>query len=109
MTTQTGTLIKLSIHAKCAVASECYSAVMPKASRKEWIGQRDLHVDGDGRVFVMLGLPKHKAFMDAITGSLYKNGGCLTSDALKLRKPKRNQLRASQILMGMAGMRATPL
>ena len=64
--------------AECAATKECYSALVSMESKKKWMEDRDLFV-ADGRVFALVDTMSHVYFMDAITGSLYALGECLTS------------------------------
>jgi hypothetical protein len=42
-------------------------------------------------------------FVDAITGTMYRDGRCVTSDTLELGDVKRNQKGAVEILMAIKG------
>jgi hypothetical protein len=64
--------------AECAATKECYSALVSLDSKKKWMEDRDLFV-ADGRVFALVDTHTGVYFMDAITGSLYNFGECLTS------------------------------
>jgi hypothetical protein len=64
--------------AECAATKECYSALVSIDSKKKWMEDRDLFV-ADGRAFALVDTHTGVYFMDAITGSLYNFGECMTS------------------------------
>ena len=64
--------------ANCASAGECYSGLVSAESKRRWLVDHDLFV-ADGRAFAAVDTITHIYFMDAITGSLYNFGECLTS------------------------------
>lgn len=81
-----------------ALARECFSANTSKESKLKWIGEHKLCVSDEGRVFC-----DHQPdfYMDAITGSLYKNGKYLGSSQLFVTGLIENHKRAASILMAL--------
>ena len=70
--------IEMASDADCAAARECFSSLISAESKRKWIDDRDLFM-ADGRVFAVVDTASRIFFMDAITGSLYNFGECLTS------------------------------
>lgn len=64
--------------AECAADKECFSPLVSIESKRKWIDDHDLFMT-DGRVFAAVDTMTHIYFMDAITGSLYNFGECMTS------------------------------
>ena len=75
---------------------------MPSAktlAKEAWLEWRQLYTSDTNRVFFKRGV----TYVDAITGSLYRDGRCLTSSRLKLGDIKRDQKGAAAILMAIKG------
>lgn len=75
----------------CADASSVFPAWQVKRLKVKWIKNHKLlrGVTNEGNIVVTpcvisTDMYKTKYLMDAITGSLYKDGRCMTSDHLKL-------------------------
>jgi len=56
-------------------------------------------MSADGKVLALVDTVDAIYFMDAITGSLYQFGNCLTSNVLKTSGLKRNKVAAASNLM----------
>lgn len=93
--------IQKATDAECALAKECFSSIISAENKRKWMDERDLFV-ADGRAFVVVDTPTHLYFMDAITGSLYNFGECLTSTRGRTGFV-RDRARAEQILSKFRG------
>lgn len=93
--------IKISREAKCAQEKFCFPAHGKKESKQKWIDGHDLFTDSNGRAFALVDSEDRVYFMDAVTGSLYQFGNCLTSDILKSGGMTRNKKAAQEFLMGL--------
>lgn len=93
--------IKISDEAKCVAAAHCFPLNGMKEMKRKWTEKHDLFLDKVGRVFALVDSADSVYFMDAITGSLYQFGNCLTSDTLKAGSLKRNNKKATELLLGM--------
>lgn len=91
--------IKISREAKCAQGKFCFPLNSKREAKQKWVDEHDLFTDADGKVFTLVDTIEKIYFMDAITGSLYQFGNCLTSSTLKAESLKRNQAAAGTILM----------
>jgi len=91
--------IVLSDEGDCATSSECWMPSAKKAAKEAWLEWRQLYTSNQNRVFFKRGV----TFVDAITGSLYRDGRCLTASRLKVGEIKRNQKGAAAILMAIKG------
>ena len=91
--------IILSDEGDCATSSECWMPSAKKLAKEAWLEWRQLYTSDTNRVFFKRGV----TYVDAITGSLYRDGRCLTSSKLKLGDIKRNQKGAAAILMAIKG------
>lgn len=91
--------ILISDEGTCASSSECWPPTAQKAAKREWLNERSLYVSDKHRVFFKRGI----TFCDAITGMLYRDGRCLSSDTLELGDVKRDQKGATEILMSIKG------
>ena len=91
--------ILLSDEGNCATSSECWPPTAQKAAKMEWLNTRQLYVSKRLRVFFKRGI----TYCDAITGTLYRDGRCLSSDTLELGDVKRDQKGATEILMAIKG------
>jgi hypothetical protein len=91
--------IVLSDEGACATSSECWPPTAQNAAKLKWLDGRSLYVSDKNRVFFKRGT----TFCDAITGTLYRDGRCLSSDTLELGDVKRDQKGATEILMAIKG------
>lgn len=91
--------VQLSREGTCATSSECWMPSAKKPAKSAWLEWRELYTSETNRVFFKRGI----TYVDAITGSLYRNGRCLTSSKLKLGDIKRNQKGGAAILMAIKG------
>ena len=91
--------IKLSLEAKCSEGKFCFPLNGKTETKKKWIDENDLFTNPDGKVFALVDTLREVYFMDAITGSLYQFGDCLTASKLKIDSLKRDHASASAILM----------
>lgn len=92
--------IKTSGKTKCAASLYCFPLNGKMAMRHKWVDKHDLFLDEDGRVFALVDSADTVYFMDAITGSLYQFGNCLTSNILKAVNMKRSD-KAKEVLLSM--------
>ena len=83
--------IKKAMNYLCADASSVFPAWQVKRLKVRWIKDHKLlrGITNEGNIVVTpcvisTDMYKTKFLMDAITGSLYKDGRCMTSDHLKL-------------------------
>lgn len=95
------TRIKLAAGLILASESECFTPTLSAESKKKWIKEHDLFVTG-GRAFALVDTANYVYFMDAVTGTLYQFGECLTSTDLKYRDFIRDNNRAERILMAIS-------
>ena len=91
--------ILLSDEGNCASSSECWPPTAQRSAKLKWLDERSLYVSDKHRVFFKRGT----TFCDAITGTLYRDGRCLSSDTLELGDVKRDQKGAIEILMAIKG------
>jgi hypothetical protein len=91
--------VVLSYEGDCAASSECWMPSAKKPAKEAWLEWRQLYTSDQNRVFFKRGV----TYVDAITGSLYRDGRCLTSSKLKLGDIKRNQKGGAAILMAIKG------
>ena len=89
-------VVRMTGDADCAMDAHCFP-IHGKRKKLEWIDKHDLFVCDD-RVYTLVSTKSEVFFMDAITGSLYQFGECLTSTVLKTRKLIRNRDLAITIL-----------
>ena len=94
------TRIKLAAGITLAAESECFTATLSSESKRKWIKEHDLFVTG-GRAFALVDTATYVYFMDAVTGTLYQFGECLTSSDLKYRDFTRDNDKAAKILMSI--------
>ena len=95
--------IKLSLEALCASSVSCFPVWAKPDQKKKWIDDHDLFVDTKrGRAFALVDTVSRIYFMDAVTGSLYHFGNCVTSDFLKASDLHRSQYEAEKFLMQVA-------
>lgn len=91
--------IKISAEGRCAQSQFPWNPESNRKSKDKWLESNDLFLSEAGEVFALVDTPNSVYFMDAITGSLYAFGECLTSDTLKVRGLKRNQAEAAKKLL----------
>ena len=94
------TRIKLAAGITLAAESECFTPTLSAESKEKWIKEHDLFVTG-GRAFALVDTATYVYFMDAVTGTLYQFGECLTSSDLKYRDFTRDNDKAAKILMAL--------
>jgi len=88
------TPIRKSMDGNCALSSSCFPVGTKSSPKRNWLKNKDLYladISGKSRVVVAAHFItdsfKKTYLMDCITGTLYKlDGGCLTSDSLRLNK-----------------------
>lgn len=75
----------------CADASSCFPTWQTKKLKVNWLKDRILYrgITNEGEIVVTpivlsTDMNQQKYMMDCVTGSLYKDGKCKTSDYLKL-------------------------
>lgn len=91
--------IRLASGAQCADERETFNPVSKKSTKEDWIASHDLFVSDTGDVFALVDTLYRVFFMDAITGSIYEFGNCLTSPTLKVSGLRRDKTKAGAILM----------
>jgi len=91
--------ILISDEGTCASSSECWPPTAQNAAKMAWLSSRQLYTSNKNRVFFKRGI----TYVDAITGTMYRDGRCLSSDTLELGDVKRNQKGATEILMAFKG------
>ena len=91
--------IILSDEGDCATSSECWMPSAKTLAKEAWLEWRQLYTSDKNRVFFKRGT----TYVDAITGTLYRDGRCITSDTLELGDVKRDQKGATEILMAIKG------
>lgn len=90
-------LIVTASDAKCAQAQYCFTGTMKPDRKRAWIERNDLFLNGD-RIFALVTTTEEIFYMDAITGSLYALGECLTSPIGRTGF-RRDNLRAAERLL----------
>ena len=90
----------VNVAENCYAARErdCYTPTGQRASREAWISEHTLYLDENGRVYTDVLLDGEPLIMDARTGSLYRDGQCLSSSRLRLGELTENHELACQIL-----------
>ena len=91
--------VLLSDEGDCASSSECWPPTAQNSAKLAWLEWRQLYTSDKNRVLFKRGT----TYVDAITGTLYRDGRCLSSDTLELGEVKRNQKGATEILMAIKG------
>ena len=91
--------ILISDEGTCASSSECWPPTAQRLAKMAWLEWRQLYTSNKNRVFFKRGI----TYCDAITGTLYRDGRCLSSDTLELGEVKRDQKGATEILMAIKG------
>ena len=83
--------IKKAMHYMCADSSSCFPSWQVKSHKLKWLKDCLLYrgITNDGEIVVTpvviaTDMDKTSYMMDCITGSLYKDGICKTSDYLML-------------------------
>jgi hypothetical protein len=76
--------IILSNDGDCAAASECWAPTSKPLSKIAWLEWRELYTSDRGRVLFKRGT----TYVDAITGTMYRDGRCLSSNTLELGEVK---------------------
>jgi hypothetical protein len=91
----------------CDAAKEkyCYMPTSKRKFREEWIAEHTLYLDETGRVYTDVLLHGEPAIMDAMTGSLYRDGKCLSSSRLHLRILTENREEATEVLRKMVRLK----
>jgi hypothetical protein len=89
--------VQLSNDGDCAAASECWAQTSNPLSKIAWLEWRELYTSDKGRVLFKRGT----TYVDAVTGTMYRDGRCLSSNELKLGNVKRDQKGGAAILMAM--------
>lgn len=90
--------VHLADNCDAAKQKYCYVPTMQKSLRDAWLSSHELFLDEIGRVYTPVSLHGNPVIMDAMTGSLYRDGQCLSSSRLQLGKLTKNQEKACQIL-----------
>lgn len=91
--------VQLSSEATCATSKECWMPSAKKPAKLAWLEGRELYTSDKNRVLFKRGT----TYVDAITGTMYRDGRCLSSDTLELGNVKRDQKGAAEILMAIKG------
>lgn len=89
----------LSPDGDCALSRECFTPGSKRPLKLQWCNQHTLFLSDNGRVFAKSGI----TFMDSITGTLYRNGRCLSSDVLMLGDVSHRQKKCTGILLKIKG------
>ena len=87
----------LSDEGDCASSRECFISVGKKSSKQAWCDERELYLSDNGRVYVGAGI----TFIDAVTGTMFRDGRCLSSDYVTMGNVVRDQAGATAILMAV--------
>ncbi len=93
--------IRLSADANCAAERYCFPQGSPREKRQQWIDAHDLFVDDNRRPFALVDTASQVYFMDAVTGSLYQFGTCLTTYQLTNKRLVRDKARATELLLSL--------
>lgn len=93
--------IRLSIEAKCAASAHCFPVSGNAASQLGWLDGHDLYVAKD-RVFTLVDTTREVFFMDAVTGSLYQFGQCLTHAGFRFDSFVKNQKKGEKLLLSIS-------
>ena len=91
--------VQLGNEGTCAASSECWMPSAKKIAKMAWLEWRELYTSDKNRVLYKRGT----TYVDAITGTLYRDGRCLSSYTLELGEVKRDQKGAAAILMAIKG------
>ena len=91
--------VQLSSEGTCATSKECWMPSAKKAAKSAWLEGRELYTSDKNRVLFKRGT----TYVDAITGTMYRDGRCLSSDTLELGNVNRDQKGAAAILMAIKG------
>lgn len=96
-----GKIARISIAqtADCAAERYCFALSANNDTKAKWIDEHDLFTANDGRIYTLVDTTKRVYFMDAITGTLFQFGECVTSQRLNPRKFVRDNEKAAAILM----------
>ena len=94
--------IKISSMARCAEEKLCFPQNAKRERRKQWIDEHDLFINEKGRAFALVDTMSEVFFMDAVTGSLYQFGGCVSTGQLSNALMHRNKDKAGAFLMSLS-------
>ena len=95
------TEITMSDNYRCAAEKSCFSPNSQRHTKTAWAKSHLLSVDRYGTVYARVFNDDEELFdMDCITGSLYQDGKCLSSDSLKAVGIHHDQQLGIEILMG---------
>lgn len=92
--------VKLSDEALCARSDYCFPSHTHKAGKIAFIEEHDLYMH-KGKVFARVLVDEKEYFMNAVTGSLYAAGKCLTSDLLKVGLMKKDDSAVYEYLINV--------
>lgn len=98
-----GKIARISIAqtADCAAERYCFALSAKNDTKSKWLDEHDLFIANDGRVYTLVDTTKRVYFMDAITGTLFQFGECMTSQRLNPSKFVRDNEKATKMLMAM--------
>jgi len=91
--------IKLAAGMAFAAHGACFPLDSRKETRQLWVDNHDLFMGDNGRVYALVDTATSVYFMDAVTGSLYNFGQCLTST--KTRSSFVRDARCAERLMSL--------
>ena len=94
------TRIKLAAGLNVASHAECFSPSSKIETKEEWLKDHDLFMSNH-RAFALVDTASEVYFMDAVTGTLYQLGECMSSSELKFNKFKRDKERATSFLLSI--------
>ena len=88
-----------------AETKHCYVPTGKLKARREWCERHNLYLDDQNRVFALVDTPRGQHYMDAITGSMYRDGRCL-SGPLSVSGLVQTA-KAARVLLGMKAAPST--
>ena len=98
-------VVHLAENCYAARERDCYTPTSQRTFREAWISEHTLYLDEKGRVYTDVLLDEEPLIMDAMTGSLYRGGQCLSSSRLQLGELTENREEAEKVLREMRNVK----
>jgi hypothetical protein len=98
-------VVHLADNCNASKEKYCYTPTSHRTFREAWLASHELFIDEKGRVYTDVLLNGEPAIMDAMTGSLYRDGKCLSSSRLQLGNLTENREEAEKVLREMRNVK----
>ena len=98
-------VVRVAENCYAARERDCYTPTSQRTFREAWLASHELFIDENGRVYTDVLLDEEPLIMDAMTGSLYRDGQCLSSSRLQLGNLTENREEAEKVLREMRNVK----